>query len=58
MTASQMVTAVSTLAEGWTFDVISIGYPGPVHYNMPLIEPANLRPGWVGYDFAASFEGR
>src|SRR5262245_6407086 len=55
MTASQAVTAVLALAEGWTFDVISIGYPGPVLHNMPLFEPLNLGRGWVGYDFATSF---
>ena len=55
MTAAQVVASVTALAEGWTFDVISIGYPGPVRHNMPLIEPANLGPGWVGYDFASSF---
>src|SRR5262245_3550331 len=55
MTASQLVSAVNALAEGWTFDVISIGYPGPVHHNMPLTEPFNLGRGWVGYDFSANF---
>ena len=55
MSASQMVTAVNTLAEGWAFDVISIGYPGPTHRNRPLIEPANLGGDWVGYDFEAGF---
>ena len=55
MTASQVVAAVRALAEDWRFDVISIGYPGPVLHNLPLIEPANLGQGWVGYNFAASF---
>ena len=55
MTAQQMIEKVKALAEGLHFDVVSIGYPGPVHHNRPLIEPANLGTGWVGFDFAASF---
>ena len=55
MTARQMIDKVKTLADGLHYDVVSIGYPGPVHHNKPLIEPANLGKGWVGCDFAASF---
>jgi polyphosphate glucokinase len=54
MTAQQMIDKVKALADGLHFDVVSIGYPGPVHHNKPLIEPANLGTGWVGFDFAAS----
>jgi polyphosphate glucokinase len=55
LTPQQMVAAVKTLAEGVHYDVVSIGYPGPVHHNRPLADPANLGKGWVGYDFAAQF---
>ncbi|MDW6022957.1 ROK family protein [Mesorhizobium sp. BAC0120] len=55
MTGSEMVAAVKALAEGLSFDVISMGYPGPVHHNRPLADPKNLGPGWVGFDFAKSF---
>lgn len=54
MTAQQMIEKVKALADGLHFDVVSIGYPGPVHHDKPLIEPANLGKGWVGFDFAAS----
>jgi len=30
MTGTDMIAAAKTLAEGLAFDVISIGYPGPV----------------------------
>ncbi|MER8365250.1 ROK family protein [Mesorhizobium sp. M1348] len=53
LTPQQMVAAVKTLAEGLQYDVVSMGYPGPVHHNRPLTEPANLGKGWVGCDFAA-----
>lgn len=55
MTADKMVEDVKTLAEGWDYDVISMGYPGPVLHNKPVLEPANLGHGWCGYDFAAAF---
>ncbi len=37
------------------YDVISIGYPGPVLCNRPIAEPWNLGKGWVGFDFEAAF---
>ena len=55
MTAQQMVDDVKTLADGWDYDVISIGYPGPVVHNKPVLEPANLGKGWCGFDFEAAF---
>jgi polyphosphate glucokinase len=50
-----MVTRVKKLAADWTYDVISIGYPGPVLAGRPIADPRNLGPGWVGFDFARSF---
>ncbi|UVK39810.1 ROK family protein [Mesorhizobium sp. AR10] len=55
LTPQQMIAAVKTLAEGLLYDVVSIGYPGPVNHNRPLMDPANLGKGWAGYDFAAQF---
>lgn len=55
MTAEKMVQAVKTLADGWDFDVISMGYPGPVMHDKPVIEPHNLGGGWCGFDFEAAF---
>lgn len=55
LTAQDMIAAVKTLALGLPYDVISMGYPGPVHHDRPLAEPANLGKGWVGFDFAAQF---
>ena len=50
-----MVEGVKKLAEGWTYDAVSIGYPGPVVSGKPVAEPANLGEGWVGFDFAGAF---
>ena len=54
MTPGQMVAGVVQAAEGWAYDVVSIGYPGPVLRGKPVSEPHNLGPGWVGFDFEAA----
>ena len=55
MTAQQMVKAVQRLAAGWSYDAISLGYPGPVLHGSPAAEPKNLGDGWVGFDFENAF---
>jgi polyphosphate glucokinase len=56
VTARQMVSSVKKLASGWKYDVVSVGYPGPVVHNRPMAEPHNLGNGWMGFDFAAAFK--
>src|SRR5271168_2532298 len=55
MTASAMVRAVRAATEGWKYDAVSIGYPGPVLHDRPIHDPANLGPGWVGFHFEKAF---
>ncbi|MFQ3592731.1 MAG: ROK family protein [Gemmataceae bacterium] len=55
LSAAEMVRAVLNQATDWSFDAVSLGYPGPVIAGQILKEPVNLGPGWVGYDFAAGF---
>jgi polyphosphate glucokinase len=55
LTAEQMVAGVRALARGWRYDVVSLGYPGPVLHGRPVAEPHNLGGGWVGFDFARAF---
>jgi polyphosphate glucokinase len=55
MSPAQMVEQVRTLAQGWAFDAVSIGFPGPVRDGAPSGEPPNLGAGWVGFDFAGAF---
>jgi predicted NBD/HSP70 family sugar kinase len=52
----RMVRLVQSLAEGWEYEAISIGYPGPTGDAGPRSEPGNLGYGWVGFDYAAAFE--
>src|ERR1700674_1671330 len=56
MTPREFVKAVKANTSGWKYDVISIGYPGPVVHGKPLSEPANLGKGWLGFDFEKAFD--
>jgi len=58
LTARAMVSRVKRLAGKWKYDVVSIGYPGPVLRNRPVAEPHNLGGGWVGFDYEAAFKRR
>jgi polyphosphate glucokinase len=42
-------------ASDWSFDVVSIGYPGVIGKDGPVGEPGNLGDGWVGFDFESAF---
>lgn len=55
MTAKAMVAAVKRLAGGWSYNVISLGYPGAVSSGRPAVDPKNLAAGWVGFDFEQAF---
>jgi polyphosphate glucokinase len=55
LTPRRMVASVEKLAADWTYDVVSIGYPGPVLNGRPAAEPVNLGPGWTTFDFAQAF---
>jgi polyphosphate glucokinase len=50
-----MVREVKRITRDWDYDVVSIGYPGPVLHNRPVAEPHNLGCGWVGFNFKTAF---
>ena len=52
---AEMVENVKTLVDDWKFDVVSIGYPGPVLHDRIAAEPHNLGAGWMAFDFRAAF---
>jgi polyphosphate glucokinase len=56
LTPRKMVAGVKKLAKDWKYDVIAIGYPGPVLRGRPVAEPRNLAKGWIGFDFARAFK--
>ncbi len=55
MTPAQMVAAVRRLAAGWSYDAVSIGFPGLVIHGRIAAEPRNLGRGWAGFDFQRAF---
>ena len=55
MSGADMVVAVKAMAGGMKYDVIAMGYPGPVVHDKPLHDPINLGKGWVGLDYASAF---
>src|SRR5690349_8058965 len=55
MTPQEMIDGVKRIAADWAYDVVSIGYPGPVGSGRIVHEPWNLAPGWIGFDFQAAF---
>jgi polyphosphate glucokinase len=55
LTAARMVAAVKKATAGWKYDVVSIGYPGPVVNGRPAEEPKNLGAGWIRLDYRKAF---
>ena len=55
MTPEMMVEGVKKMTAEWKYDVVAMGYPGPVRHNKPIGEPHNLASGWIGFDFEAAF---
>jgi polyphosphate glucokinase len=46
---------VRKIVADWKYDVVSIGYPGPVLRDRPVSEPWNLGKGWCGFNFERAF---
>jgi predicted NBD/HSP70 family sugar kinase len=55
LTPKKMVKDVLAVIGGQEFEVVSIGYPGPVVQGKCLRDPANLGKGWVGFNFEKAF---
>jgi polyphosphate glucokinase len=55
LTPEQLVERVIESSREWSYDVVSLGYPGAVDEDGPTAEPGNLGHGWVGFDFDAAF---
>jgi len=56
LTPERMVGGVQQLAADWSYDAVSIGYPGPVIKGRIKAEPHNLGVGWIGFDFEAALK--
>src|SRR5262247_828748 len=55
LTAGEMVNKVKAAVEDWPYDVISVGFPGPVVQGRPISDPMHLGKGWVKFDFRKAF---
>jgi polyphosphate glucokinase len=56
LSAKKMVKQVAALTGDWSYDVVSVGYPGSVVHGRALAEPHNLGHGWIGFDFGKAFD--
>jgi polyphosphate glucokinase len=55
LTPRRMVSRVHEMTGDWTYDAVSIGYPGVVLHGKVVTDPHNLGAGWVGFDFRKAF---
>lgn len=55
LTPRQMVSRIREATQGWRYDVVSIGYPGPIVRGKIAREPVNLGAGWMRFNFARAF---
>ena len=55
LTPERFVTGVKRLVGDWTWDAMTIGYPGRVRNGRIVSDPYNLAPGWLDFDFARAF---
>jgi polyphosphate glucokinase len=56
LTPKRMVSDVRKLVADWDYDAISIGYPGPVLHDQPVLDPWNLGKGWVIFNYKKAFK--
>ena len=56
LSAKAMAKKAKELTRDWSYDVVSVGYPGPVVHNCPVTEPHNPGKGWVGFNFEEAFK--
>jgi polyphosphate glucokinase len=56
LTPDVMVSGVLEATKDWTFDAVTIGYPGPVAKDQPTKEPVNLGSGWVDFDYSRAMK--
>ncbi len=55
LSAAGMAAGVKQITRDWSYDAITIGYPGVVVHGAIAAEPRNLGPGWIDFDFEKAF---
>ena len=56
LTPEMMVSEVLAATQEWRYEAVTIGYPGPVASDRPTLDPKNLAPGWVGFDYESALK--
>jgi predicted NBD/HSP70 family sugar kinase len=51
LTAAQMVEDTLDAIQGWSFDAVTLGFPGLVKNGRLVREPLNLGGSWLDFDF-------
>src|ERR1700689_5846250 len=51
LSAKEMAKEVKALTKDWSYNLVSVGYPGPVVHDRPLAEPRAPGQGWGGLVF-------
>lgn len=56
-TPAQLVSLVkqATATAQWSYEAVSIGFPGVVKHGQIVADPVNLGTGWKGFDFENGF---
>lgn len=55
LTPRRLLDHAQAIAADWTFERVSIGYPGEVRNGRPIAEPWNLGSGWVDFEWSSAF---
>lgn len=55
LTPPMLVDDVIAHTSDWSYDVISLGFPGIASGGRPEAEPGNLGIGWIDFDFEGAF---
>jgi len=56
LSAARMVRGVLKATQDWSYDVVSLGFPGLVVEGKPARDPLNLGGGWVDFDYAKALK--
>jgi polyphosphate glucokinase len=56
LTPRHMIAGVKASTRDWTFDAVTMGFPGLVENGQLVREPLNLGGGWLTFDLARAFE--
>ncbi len=54
LTPQRFVSDVLAATKDWSYDVVSVGLPGPIVDGKPIRDPVNLGQGWIGFDMTAA----